>query len=93
LEQKFFSCDREIRIWRLADSALTCLLVGSGHTEALGGLAFSRVETTASSRLVSVSKDTTIKIWTIDYASATMASIRTEIGHDKGKTFWRCRRR
>ncbi len=72
---------RNIRVWRLKDGALTCLLVGSGHTEAVGGLTFSRQ---LSALLVSVSKDTTIKTWSLDFAGATMASTRTEIGHDKG---------
>ncbi len=69
-------------MWRLKDGALTCLLVGSGHTEAVGGLAFSRQLSAAL--LVSVSKDTTIKTWSLDFSGATMASTRTEIGHDKG---------
>jgi hypothetical protein len=56
--------------------------VGSGHTEAVGGLAFSRQLSAAL--LVSVSKDTTIKTWSLDFTGATMASTRTEIGHDKG---------
>jgi hypothetical protein len=70
-------------VWRLKDGALTCLLVGSGHTEAVGGLAFSRQ---LSALLVSVSKDTTIKTWSLDFSGATMASTRTEIAHDKGGT-------
>ncbi len=68
-------------MWRLKEGALSCLLVGSGHTEAVGGLAFSRQ---LSALLVSVSKDTTIKTWSLDFSGATMASTRTEIGHDKG---------
>jgi WD40 repeat protein len=72
---------RNIRVWRLKEGALSCLLVGSGHTEAVGGLAFSRQ---LSALLVSVSKDTTIKTWSLDFSGATMASTRTEIGHDKG---------
>jgi WD40 repeat protein len=72
---------RNIRVWRLKEGALTCLLVGSGHTEAVGGLAFSRQ---LSALLVSVSKDTTIKTWSLDFSGATMASTRTEIAHDKG---------
>ena len=28
--------DREVRVWRLEQDRLECLVVGSGHTEALG---------------------------------------------------------
>merc|ERR1719234_2222805 len=57
------SKDRQVRVWKLTDGGqLTCLLVGSGHTEALGGLAFSPEDPT---RLWSVSKDTTLKAWVI----------------------------
>jgi len=78
------SKDKEVRIWKLdIDSGrakLECLLVGSGHTEALGGLAFSYE---SSQQLVTVSKDTTLKLWTVDLEGGTMATVRTEIAHDK----------
>jgi len=72
--------DREIRVWRLEDGLLTCLLVGTGHNEAVQGLSFPAQ---SIHKLYSVSKDTTVKCWNIDYDKATMSSLRTEIGHDK----------
>eukprot|EP00092_Neocalanus_flemingeri_P090038 GFUD01114021.1.p1 GENE.GFUD01114021.1~~GFUD01114021.1.p1 ORF type:complete len:465 (-),score=190.35 GFUD01114021.1:10-1404(-) len=71
--------DREVRIWRLEQDRLECLVVGSGHTEALGGLAWGA----GPSQLVTVSKDTTLKVWSLDTEARSMSSLRTEIAHEK----------
>jgi len=71
--------DREVRVWRLEQDRLECLVVGSGHTEALGGLSWGA----GPSQLVTVSKDTTLKVWSLDTSARSLASIRTEIAHEK----------
>ena len=71
--------DREVRVWRLEQDRLECLVVGSGHTEALGGLSWGA----ELSQLVTVSKDTTLKVWSLNIADKTLTSIRTEIAHEK----------
>ena len=72
------SKDKEVRVWRLEDQRLTCLVVGSGHTEALGGLAWASEE---GGGLYSVSKDTTLKVWVV--GTDGMTATRTEIAHEK----------
>jgi len=72
--------DKEIRVWRLEDDSLNCLIVASGHTASLGGLAFSKESTNF---LVSVAKDTTIKMWSVDLEKKEMTSVRTEVAHEK----------
>ena len=34
-------------------------------------------------QLVTVSKDTTLKVWSLNVAEKTLTSIRTEIAHEK----------
>jgi len=69
--------DNEVRVWRLVENRLSCLVVGSGHTECVGGLAWGG----DSTQLVTVSKDTTLKVWKMTENS--LSSIRTEIAHEK----------
>jgi len=73
------SKDNEVRVWRLEQDTLKCIMVGSGHTEALGGLAWGA----GPSQLVTVSKDTTLKVWSLDIEARSMSSVRTEIAHEK----------
>ncbi|XP_023345007.1 transducin beta-like protein 3 [Eurytemora carolleeae] len=72
--------DREVRIWRLKADLLSCLVVGTGHTEAVQGIVFTNL---ASTSLYSVSKDTTVKFWNVNYEAGQMSSLRTEIAHEK----------
>ena len=77
--------DREIRVWRLEDDRLECLVTGTGHTEAVQGLSFLHQ---SINQLYSVSKDTTLKCWKVDYDTQQMSSLRTEIAHDKVRSFF-----
>merc|ERR1719330_912813 len=64
----------------LEAGSLNCLIVASGHTACLGGLAFS---TESLNFLVSVAKDTTMKMWSLDFEKKEMCSVRTEVAHEK----------
>ena len=71
--------DKEVRVWRLKQDRLECLVVGSGHTEALGGLSWGA----GPDQLVTVSRDTTLKVWSLDTSARSLTSLRTEIAHEK----------
>lgn len=73
------SKDNMVLIWRLQENFLQCLVRGSGHTEAVGGIAWGD----QSSQLYSVSKDTTLKVWNIDMEDKKLSSLKTEIAHEK----------
>ena len=71
------SKDNTIRVWRLEAGGLTSVAVGAGHTKSVGGVAW------AGDGVVSVSADTTLKVWSLNTETGTMVSTRTEIAHEK----------
>jgi len=72
--------DREIKVWRLVGDSLECVITATGHTEAVHGVVFVQQ---SLNQLYSVSKDTTVKSWRLDYDNRQMVSVRTEIAHEK----------
>ncbi|XP_068192924.1 transducin beta-like protein 3 [Antennarius striatus] len=87
----FASCakDRSVRVWQMhSDSGrVRCVAVGSGHTNAVGSIACSRMK---ASFIVSGSQDCTLKVWPLP-ADSIMAGDNicqltprtTEKAHDK----------
>ena len=71
------SKDNTIRVWRMEGGGLTPVAMGAGHTQSVGGVAW------AGEGVVSVSADTTVKVWSVNMEAGTMVSTRTEIAHEK----------
>ncbi|XP_053550459.1 transducin beta-like protein 3 [Bombina bombina] len=92
----FASCakDNTVRIWRMNKHTgeVVCIGLGSGHTNAVGTISFSRMKV---SFVVTGSQDTTIKIWKLPESFSskpnkgempeleTLRASCTEKGHDK----------
>jgi len=72
--------DRSLRVWRLENDGLKCLVSGEGHTDPIQGVSFLNQ---SINTILSVSKDTTIKVWNVDYDTEQISSTRTEIAHEK----------
>ena len=71
------SKDNTVRLWRLSkEGGLETVGVGAGHTQSVGGVAWC-----GDNSLVTVSADTTLKLWTV--TGTSLVSVRTEIAHDK----------
>ena len=71
------SKDNTLRLWRLSgQGGLEALGVGAGHTQSVGGVAWC-----GDTNVVTVSADTTLKLWSV--AEDSLVSVRTEIAHDK----------
>ena len=72
------SKDNSVRVWKLQEGGeLVCVAVGNGHTQSVGGVSW------CGDHVVSVSADTTVKMWSVNTETKTLVSVRTEIAHEK----------